>query len=292
MRIFRIRPLPVNTKTKNTDMTLLAQNKSPTLFKEMEQNPERVQKTVRGWLKAVLEPMNLRSAETDEGRGRVNLAWCYGINPSIVAYMPKHEIIMYPISKIIILYNGKILRQRHYLQHDREVSSIAIGKDDLVCSGEMDKKPKIHIWRATTLQNLEVISSGHNDLITQLCFSYDDAHIISCSHFTISIYEWKTKSVLISFRHSNVIVYLSLLPRMEIETTCSFIVCNLTEFTQYTLSDTEMSVNTLNLVDSGCISHINCCLGAIFTPEDNPETYLILTGHKDGTVLIWAYNEY
>ena len=61
------------------------------------------------------------------------------------------EKILYFTANIIIIYFPKVHMQKHYLEHDREVISLATARNKrLVASGELAEFPALHIWDCET----------------------------------------------------------------------------------------------------------------------------------------------
>jgi microtubule-associated protein-like 5 len=84
--------------------------------------------------------------------------WVYGFRAHDVKkpleYIKKGEVekILYFTANIIVIYYPKLHAQKHYLEHDREVISLAVAKNkQLIASGELGDFPAIHIWDCETL---------------------------------------------------------------------------------------------------------------------------------------------
>jgi microtubule-associated protein-like 5 len=74
----------------------------------------------------------------------------------------QNEKFIYFTACIIIIYYPKINEQKHYLEHDSEVISLAVASNlSLIASGEYAEYPGIHIWDSNTLQNFGVIKGVH-----------------------------------------------------------------------------------------------------------------------------------
>lgn len=142
---------------------------------------------------AVLTPLNAQHEKRYDARAKISLSWVFGIRCDDTRHnikcVPGKDIIIYFISSVVVVYYAKLLKQRHYLEHDKEVISLAVGSDDIACSGELGEYPKIHIWKISTLETLEVLSGVHQGAIPLLALSYSDQHIISCSIYSLVIYE-------------------------------------------------------------------------------------------------------
>ena len=58
-----------------------------------------------------------------------------------------NDKLVYFTACVVIVYYPKLNEQRHYLQHEREVLSIAVGEgSSIVASSERADDPAIHIW--------------------------------------------------------------------------------------------------------------------------------------------------
>ncbi|CAG9335031.1 unnamed protein product [Blepharisma stoltei] len=258
----------------------------------------KIESNLRVWLGAVHAPLCAQHEKRQESRAKMGLAWVFGIRSDDTRHnikcVPGQDIIIYFIASVVVVYYAKLLKQRHYLEHDHEVISLAVGSDDIACSGELGEHPKIHVWKISTLETLEVLSGVHQGAVPLLALSYSDQHIISCSIYSLVIYEWRTRSILITTHHNYPIVDLTVLPRLESSSACSFIVACEQDFTLYTIQESELNVSTLSLDASLTKSHITCAMGQVLYNQDpNKErTYILLTGHEDGSVLVWAYLEF
>ena len=62
------------------------------------------------------------------------------------------EKMIYFTACIIVIFYPKLFEQKHYLEHDSEVISLAVSKkSSIIASGELAEKPAIHIWDSNTL---------------------------------------------------------------------------------------------------------------------------------------------
>jgi hypothetical protein len=279
--------LPSNVMSHSRQLKRLDELLGPKLEESMVQ-----------WLGAVLAPLSAQLDKKQSSRGKVSLEWVHGIRTEDTRHNIKcvngQEILLYYIASIVVVYYPMLLKQRHYIEHENEVVSLAVGIEDIACSGELADHPKIHVWKISTLENLEVLTGVHQGAIPLLSFCHYDQHIISCSIYTLVIYEWKTRSILISTHHNQPIVDLALLPRTDITASTNFIVACEEEFTLYTINEDELNVATCALEASLTKSPITCTIGQRIVSENlkDEKSYLILTGHEDGNVLVWAHLEF
>ena len=63
-----------------------------------------------------------------------------------------NEKFLYFTACIVVLYFPKINEQKHYLEHESEIISLAVASNlSLVATGEYAEYPAIHIWDSNTL---------------------------------------------------------------------------------------------------------------------------------------------
>lgn len=253
---------------------------------------------IQTWLSALLPPLKAQDDSKELKRNSITLDWIHGIRTSdvkhAVQYMPDRGFILYFVACAVIVYNQVSSVQRHYLEHTQEVVSLAVGNEDIACSGEKGQHPSIHVWKVSTQETLEMLSGVHIEAVRFLAFSHNDQQIISGSDHTLVIYEWKTRSVLITTHHPSTIIDMTALPRLESTNTCVFLAVSETEFTTYSLTENELNMSTLSLESSLTKSPITCARGQVLQQLDprQARTHVILTGHADGGVLVWAHNEF
>lgn len=307
LQFFKIRSISVPKPATGKDIFLPIRNlkiannvmnHSRQLRKLGELLGPKLEDSMRQWLGAVLSPLSAQLDKKQNSRAKMSLEWVHGIRTEDTRHNIKcvngQEILLYYVASIVVVYYPMLLKQKHYTEHDNEVVSLAVGIDDIACSGELSEHPKIHVWRISTLENLEVMSGVHQGAIPLLSFCHYDQHIISCSIYTLVIFDWKTSSILISTHHTQPIVDLALLPRTDMSTATHFIVTCEQEFTLYTIHENELSVATCTLEATLTKSHITCIIGKRIISKDlkDDKSYMILTGHEDGSVLVWAHLEF
>lgn len=62
------------------------------------------------------------------------------------------EKILYFTANIVVIYFPRVQMQKHYLEHDKEVISLAVARNQrVVASGELGDLPAIHVWDVETL---------------------------------------------------------------------------------------------------------------------------------------------
>lgn len=251
----------------------------------------KLENASRAWMGAIFNTINDKTA--NEATGKFNLYWVLGID----SYNSKHnfvvvpgkEIIIYYVSSVVVLLYCKLLKQKHYLEHDYYVSSICLGKE-IVCSGEAGCSPKIRIWKIDTLETLQVLHGVHQTGVTLLGFTNNEQHLITCSNFTVIIYEWKIKNILVANNHTSPISDLYLLPRIT-STSCFILGCD-QEITVYSVDNEKLSIVSVNIEVSMCKSNIVCVTGQGIYDMKNENSFILVTGHADGSVLLWQNTEF
>ena len=100
----------------------------------------------------------------------MKLNWVYGMRcTDVVKSFCYHagdggtgqEKILYFTACVVIVYYYKLNKQRHYIQHEKEVCSLAVSKGSLAASGERGSSPTIHVWDINTLQTVCILKSYH-----------------------------------------------------------------------------------------------------------------------------------
>lgn len=136
---------------------------------------------------------HLNELENSIYKGQLNaeIEWVYGIRcHDVINNFCYHtdnnrkgtsEKIIFFASKIIIIYYYRLNEQKHYIEHDKEICSLAVSKGSIVASGEKGSNPSIHIWDINTRKNIHTISDLHKGDIYLLNFSNSDQYLISCT---------------------------------------------------------------------------------------------------------------
>lgn len=251
----------------------------------------KLENASKAWMGAIYNTINQKSK--DEATAKFNLYWVLGID----SYSSKHnfvvvpgkEIIIYYVSSVVVLLYCKLLRQKHYLEHDYTVSSICLGKE-IVCTGEAGFSPKIRIWKIDTLETLQILHGVHQTGVILLGFTNNEQHLITCSNFTVIIYEWRIKNILVASNHTYPIADLYLLPRIT-TSSCFILGCD-QEITVYSIDNEKLNMVSVNIEISMCKSNIICVTGQGIYDMKNENSFILLTGHADGSVLLWQNTEF
>ena len=253
---------------------------------------KKIENSSKSWIAAVLNPLSQHSPSS-LGTGKFSLHWVLGIKSEgtkhNIGIVPGNDILLYFTSSIVVILYCKILKQKHYTEHIEEIASITIGKD-IAATGEGGNTPKIHVWRINTLETIQILSGVHQTSVTNLGFTNNEQHLISCSSYTVVIYEWRSKNILVTTNHTYRISDLHLLPRVT-SSSCFILACE-EEITVYSIEKDKLTVASVNLEVSMCKSSITCVAGQGIYDMKKEGTFLLLTGHHDGSVLLWEGIEF
>ena len=292
---FKIKGLTLPKPIKKQDLFEPLRGKSSYPLKTYKIDPVIQKKIIhssKSWISAVVNPLSKLSTH-NPGTGKFALHFVLGISSEkskhSIGIFPGNDIILYFISSVVVILYCKLLKQKHYLEHTTEIASISIGKD-IACTGESGITPKIHVWRISTLETLQILSGIHQTSITLLGFTNNENHLISCSSYTVVIYEWRTKTILVTTNHIYPISDLYLLPRVT-SSSCFVLGCD-EEITVYSIQKDKLNVSSVNLEVSMCKSPICCLAGQGIYNIQKEGTFLLLTGHSNGSVLLWENIEF
>ena len=244
---------------------------------------------------------------------------CHDVKKSIEYIGPSGgnnatEKLLFFTACIVVVYYPKLNEQFHYLEHEKEVISIAVAKNlNLVASGELGENPAIHVWNPNTLQNVGVIRSIHQNGVHLLSFLSNNDYLVSCgirADSPILIHNLKDFSLVLStyinslaidlFTIANYVgeVQLSLYKdtKQFQEISKTFVVCSETSIIQFTLTKGHFVSSETSIEENDILSPIKCAT-ALRVNSINPELkaysnskdeiILVITGHKNGQVLVW-----
>lgn len=227
-------------------------------------------------------------------------------------------------AKIAVLFNPVAGTQRFYTQHLLEIVSLTVGNTDacLIATGEMGREPSIHVWNSHSLQTLRVLKGVHRKGVHLMCFSSDDRCLVTgglASSNAVVVYQWRSGEVVLSLSspallqdvfsmpdlnnpaqtgflsessvdfHETVTVKKAILPQL-------LVVLSLAELIILHLGP-KTSIDYVPLSSSDVSSPAVCAL-AIVADSKNPfqnsdlKTHLVLTGHDDGSVLIFSAKQF
>ena len=88
--------------------------------------------------------------------------------------------IVYPIAKLVAVYDKKMNQQLFYEGHEFDISTVCVSKDgQLAASAERSNRPQIHIWHACTCQLLVKLPVLHRTGVVSMQFSEDRKFLVS-----------------------------------------------------------------------------------------------------------------
>ena len=91
------------------------------------------------------------------------------------------EKIIYYTAKIVIIFFTKLNEQKHYIEHEKEIQSLALSSCNLIASGEHGNKPAIHIWDYNKLQSINIIRGIHKNGVLYMEFLNNNQFLATCS---------------------------------------------------------------------------------------------------------------
>lgn len=292
---FKIKSLSLPKPQKKMDVFEPLRDKGtfPLKIPKFDVNVQKkIESSSRSWIGAVHNPIS-KMHESKEQTGKFSLHWVLGIRAEgsrhNIGIVQGNDIILYFVSSVVVILYCRLLKQKHYLEHTSEVMCITLGKE-IACTGECGPFPRVHVWKINTLETLQILHGVHQSSITLLGLTNNEQHLVTCSTFTVVIYEWKTKNILVTTNHSFAISDLYLLPRVS-ASSC-FILGSDEEITVYSIEKERLNVATVNIQVSMCRSPIACVTGQGIYDMKNENSFILLTGHNDGSVLLWECTEF
>ena len=170
----------------------------------------------------------------------------------------------------------------------------------MVASGELGKKPAIHVWDCTSLQNIAILKGIHNSGIYLLCFLKNNEFIVSCGvrpNSPLLIYNIRDGDLVLStYLHGSALDLRQIKPyfwskaepdgKYEESKSNSFIVCTENDMHLFTYEGGGFNTGELKISDFKLGSSITCCL-ALEENKSTQKKLKILTGHENGKVILW-----
>lgn len=137
----------------------------------------------RSWLLAAVPPSDAGKPNLEPPNLEVRLAWVHGCQTeatrSAVAYNDLDEIV-YPVSKLAVVYSPAAHTQRYYFGHRHPIASLAVSADGrLAASGETAKRPLIHVWDARAACAAAKLGPYHRARVRALAFSPSADRLVS-----------------------------------------------------------------------------------------------------------------
>jgi len=227
--------------------------------------------------------------------------------------------LIYFTGCIVVIYDPKSNEQTHYLDHEKEVISLAVSQSSWIATGELGDLPAIHIWDCDTLQNIAILKGIHDSGVHLLSFMKDDEFIVSCGIRTNSpllIYNIKDTSLVLSTYLGGfaldlrpIVSYVAIPDKKdnagkyqisesngEELSGNSFFACTEDSVFVFTHRNGQFKTGELYIQEYEIASPISCCV-AMKVNVDNPylkayanendKSLVFLTGHSGGKVFVW-----
>ncbi|XP_053379131.1 uncharacterized protein LOC123526739 isoform X2 [Mercenaria mercenaria] len=142
----------------------------------------------------------------------LNCEWVYGFRGRDTRHnlmvLPQTEELVYYVASIVVLYDKDNDTQRHYIQHNEEITCMTIHPSQcLVATGQMHGKQSEHashirIWDGVSLSTHSVIGLGvfHGGVVS-IGFSQDKSGIYMCAldgseKHMLSVWDWDSGNVV------------------------------------------------------------------------------------------------
>ena len=130
-------------------------------------------------------------------------------------YYAKDGTIVYVAAALGICVDPNTQRQRYMGAHTDDIISIALldstkKKWSFVATGEIGRKPKIIIWKSSTMKVVRVIKGAHSRGVVRLAFSDDNKTLASVgrdNENSLALHNWRTGDQLASMRTGGDKVY-------------------------------------------------------------------------------------
>ncbi|EQC40263.1 hypothetical protein SDRG_02167 [Saprolegnia diclina VS20] len=149
---------------------------------------------VKPWVGSAIAPSNAApEPDSTMPTDHMEMEWVYGSQQRLGR-------IVYPVAKIVVVFETKSWSQRHFKQHQDEVVSIAMHPNlEVIASGEVGKYPSIHIWHHHTLAVFSTLRGVHKRGVVELAFNVSGAVLASAgtdAENTILLHDWANGQLL------------------------------------------------------------------------------------------------
>ncbi|OQR86640.1 microtubule-associated protein [Achlya hypogyna] len=176
------------------------------LFHQVQQGDGAVASTepVKPWVGSAIAPSTAApEPDTSMPTDHLEIEWVYGYRGhdcrNNIKYTKQGRIV-YPVAKIVVVFETKSWSQRHFKEHQDEILSIAMHPNlEYVASGEVGKYPAIHIWHSKTLAVLSTLRGVHKRGVVELAFNVSGTVLASAgtdSENTILLHDWAMGQLL------------------------------------------------------------------------------------------------
>jgi microtubule-associated protein-like 6 len=138
---------------------------------------------IKPWMGAVVAPTNHPEQDISAPKCELELDYVHGYRAqdarNNLFYNAAGEVV-YSSAGVGIIYNSVEHSQKFYVGHDDDIISLAVSPDhQYVATGQLGKKPQVHVWDATTGQAICKLPQFHKRGIPCLAFSPDGTQIAS-----------------------------------------------------------------------------------------------------------------
>lgn len=203
-----------NRNYRRTSPTAInKQNSSQTISTETQTNsePEPLKLTLRRRNIYVYPPDEYLDMDPppDPPEEKLQLEWVYGYRGRDCRnnlYVLSSGEIIYFTAAVVVLYDVKSHKQRHYTEHTDDIKSLCVHPDGVtVASGQVkghgdEAKPHIRVWESDSLETICVIGVDYfEDAVFALAFSNktsQGAYLASVEdndYHTVTVWDWSRK---------------------------------------------------------------------------------------------------
>ncbi|KAF0683188.1 Aste57867_24752 [Aphanomyces stellatus] len=163
-----------------------------------------VEEPVKPWVGSCIPPTTAApEPDTTLSPEQLEMDWVYGYRShdcrNNLKYTKQGKIV-YPVAKVVVVFESKGWSQKHFKQHQDEVLCLATHPSlDIVASGEGGKYPAIHVWQAQALKVLSTLRGVHRRGVVEVAFNPAGNILASAgsdADNTIVLYDWELNVVL------------------------------------------------------------------------------------------------
>ncbi|CAK4751262.1 unnamed protein product, partial [Aphanomyces euteiches] len=174
------------------------------LIHQGEQDSVVVEEPVKPWVGSCIPPANAAAEpDTTISPEQLEIDWIYGYRchdcRNNLKYTKQGKMV-YPIAKVVVIFDTKAWSQRHFKQHQDEVLCLTTHPSlDIVATGEGGKYPSIHIWQPHNLVVLSTLRGIHKRGVVEVAFNPAGNVLASAgsdNDNSIVLYDWELGVVL------------------------------------------------------------------------------------------------
>ena len=144
-------------------------------------------------------PVDLRQPDENP----LKLEWIHGYSSQNqrgnLTYTITGEVL-YTAAAAGVVLNPETNEQAFCLDHSNSIVSLALHPNgSLAATGEVGRKPKIHIWNTTSMRIVATLTGFHRKAIHNLSFSPNGIYLASVGqdeYHSVAVYNWKEKRLL------------------------------------------------------------------------------------------------